>query len=612
MLTYPILNDRSIDQWTVTELKDELERRYLPVSGSKDELLKRLFEAMQDEILDGEGKTTVVTSPPEELKGGETPGSIDVSVNQASIEQHVHKGASEVAKQGVGLVISVTEAYDESTFATSEVTQEAVVGTAEVSQRSLDAVAEVESCLVDAAATDEPDGNGQGSASSGDTIVKEGSPRSEGHGNTIEKTPEDGTNKKIAVDDEPSDLTGGDIKLGLDVHSKILKLEDEPAPPHDMLHNHEDSDVVAVAEPEDDTSKKMISDDVPTGLMHTNVELGAKVDCKIEQEEVSTLSDAAALHSYPKEHIVAVAKGLALPRRMLMSGYTSNIDLDRKEESPDINSCEKLNLNRSSGDESMDEDVMERKHADSYIKPEDLRGKTKVTSEHVFKDVSLLDTRAEGSPAHSKEVVTEEKLSTPTEKRKLEDQEVIENNEPIKRQYLWNEDAVNISDQQASKITSTGTQKEVICPAPERSFGRPNTVARRNSPKERIVPPAKTSATTSLRIDRFVRPFTLKAVKELLGKTGSICSFWMDEIKTHCYVTYSSVEEAVATRNAVYDLQWPSNNNNYLIAEFVDPEEYLPMFLLLREVYCPLQHGLPRCLPPLTLDQQGRAFLPLH
>jgi apoptotic chromatin condensation inducer in the nucleus len=33
------------------------------------------------------------------------------------------------------------------------------------------------------------------------------------------------------------------------------------------------------------------------------------------------------------------------------------------------------------------------------------------------------------------------------------------------------------------------------------------------------------------------------------------------------------VEEAVATRNAVYNLQWPPNNHNYLIAEFVDPEE---------------------------------------
>jgi apoptotic chromatin condensation inducer in the nucleus len=402
-------------------LKDELERRYLPVSGLKDDLLKRLFEVMQDEILDGEGKATGVTFPPEELKGGETPGSIDASVNQASIEQHVDKGASEVAKQGADLVISVTEAYDESTFATSEVTQVAVVGTAEANQKSLDAVAEVESSLVDTAATDETNGDGLDSASSGNTIVKEANPHSEGHGDTIEKNPEDDTNKKMAVDDEPSNLTGGDIKLGLDEHSKILKLEDEPAPPDDMLHSdHEDSDAVAVAEPEDDTSKKMIIDDVPSGPTHTNVELGAKVDCKIEQEEVSILSDATALHAYPKEHIVAAAKGLALPRRTLMSGYTSDIDLDRKEESPDRNSREKLNLDRSSGDESMDEDVMESKHADSYIKPDDLIGKTEVTSEHVFKEVSLLDTHAEGSSAHSKEVVTEEKPPTPTEKRKPE------------------------------------------------------------------------------------------------------------------------------------------------------------------------------------------------
>jgi apoptotic chromatin condensation inducer in the nucleus len=261
-----------------------------------------------------------------------------------------------------------------------------VVGTAEASQRSLDVVAEVEYSLVDTAATDETNANSPDSTSSGNTIVKEANPHSEGHGDTIE-----------------------------------IKLEDEPAPPDDMLHSdHEDSDAVAVAEPEDDTSKKMIIDDVLSGPTHTNVELGAKVDCKIEQEEVSILSDATALHAYPKEHIVAAAKGLALPRRTLMSGYTSDIDLDRKEESPDRNSREKLNLDRSSGDESMDEDVMESKHADSYIKPDDLIGKTEVTSEHVFKEVSLLDTHAEGSSAHSKEVVTEEKPPTPTEKRKPE------------------------------------------------------------------------------------------------------------------------------------------------------------------------------------------------
>lgn len=53
------------------------------------------------------------------------------------------------------------------------------------------------------------------------------------------------------------------------------------------------------------------------------------------------------------------------------------------------------------------------------------------------------------------------------------------------------------------------------------------------------VPPSPKPATNSLRIDRFLRPFTLKAVQELLGKTGTVTSFWMDNIKTHCYVSVS-------------------------------------------------------------------------
>lgn len=38
-------------------------------------------------------------------------------------------------------------------------------------------------------------------------------------------------------------------------------------------------------------------------------------------------------------------------------------------------------------------------------------------------------------------------------------------------------------------------------------------------------------------------------------------------------VQYSSVEEAMETRNAVYNLQWPSNGGRLLVAEFVDPQE---------------------------------------
>jgi apoptotic chromatin condensation inducer in the nucleus len=91
--------------------------------------------------------------------------------------------------------------------------------------------------------------------------------------------------------------------------------------------------------------------------------------------------------------------------------------------------------------------------------------------------------------------------------------------------------------------------------------------------KTRTVPPSAKPATTSLKIDKFLRPFTFKAVKELLAQTGAVQDVWMDQIKTHCYVTYSSVEEATATRNALYNLQWPPQGGRLLTAEFVDPSE---------------------------------------
>lgn len=38
-------------------------------------------------------------------------------------------------------------------------------------------------------------------------------------------------------------------------------------------------------------------------------------------------------------------------------------------------------------------------------------------------------------------------------------------------------------------------------------------------------------------------------------------------------VQYSSVEEAIATRNALYNVQWPPQGGRLLTAEFVEPSE---------------------------------------
>jgi apoptotic chromatin condensation inducer in the nucleus len=250
---------------------------------------------------------------------------------------------------------------------------------------------------------------------------------------------------------------------------------------------------------------------------------------------------------------------------------TDNVD-SYKKDSPEVGSPEKLNLDRSSGDESMEEDVMESKQAESNIKSDDLRGTAELSLKNV-KEVALSDSAVKASSVDTKEVIAGEKPAASAEKRKLQAEEIVANTEPIKRQRRWTGESGKVPERQTLSQTVSEASKDVFQPALKRSFGRSDSTASGDSPKERIVPPSQKPATTSLRIDKFVRPFTLKAVQELLGKTGSVQSFWMDHIKTHCYVTFSSVDEAVATRNAVYNLQWPPNNGNHLVAEFVDPQE---------------------------------------
>lgn len=109
-----------------------------------------------------------------------------------------------------------------------------------------------------------------------------------------------------------------------------------------------------------------------------------------------------------------------------------------------------------------------------------------------------------------------------------------------------------------------------------------------------------------------VRPFTLGQLKELLNRTGTVVEegFWIDKIKSHCYVTvslfqhssgsffcfgeflcvlpsllpifafpqYSSAEEAMATRTALHGVKWPQSNPKFLSVDFCSQEEVRILF----------------------------------
>jgi hypothetical protein len=74
------------------------------------------------------------------------------------------------------------------------------------------------------------------------------------------------------------------------------------------------------------------------------------------------------------------------------------------------------------------------------------------------------------------------------------------------------------------------------------------------------VPAAKQAGSSALRVDNFLRPFTQKHLLALLREHGELAAehgFWMNSIKTHCYVRFHHAEAAAAAREALWGLVWP-------------------------------------------------------
>ncbi|KAK2913618.1 hypothetical protein Q8A67_002017 [Cirrhinus molitorella] len=91
----------------------------------------------------------------------------------------------------------------------------------------------------------------------------------------------------------------------------------------------------------------------------------------------------------------------------------------------------------------------------------------------------------------------------------------------------------------------------------------------------RQLSPPRGKTSNIIHVCNLVRPFTLGQLKELLNRTGTLVEegFWIDKIKSHCYVTYSTTEEAVATREALHGVKWPTSNPKVLRVDFCEQDE---------------------------------------
>uniref|UniRef100_A0A670K879 Apoptotic chromatin condensation inducer 1 n=1 Tax=Podarcis muralis TaxID=64176 RepID=A0A670K879_PODMU len=121
--------------------------------------------------------------------------------------------------------------------------------------------------------------------------------------------------------------------------------------------------------------------------------------------------------------------------------------------------------------------------------------------------------------------------------------------------------------------------------------------------------PPRGKVSSIVHICNLVRPFTLGQLKELLGRTGTLVeeAFWIDKIKSHCYVTYSTVEEAVATRNALHGVKWPQSNPKFLSADFAEQDELDFHRGLLAERPAEAKADEALALPGVGLGMRGSA-----
>ncbi|KAK9110627.1 hypothetical protein Sjap_018687 [Stephania japonica] len=566
---YPVLGNRPIDQWKVTELKDELKRRKMATRGLKDDLIKRLDEAIRNERMEEEErelqKGDDTTDQEEPVDGGTTLDNDGESVHdQEKVEEeketiHVEKDfQKEELADGPGIGLDQEAKFDD------------VVTTPMETDTAED--------------TGDHHQNGEGNVDENTEVVDiDGSPAPNQSKN--EDADITNANESAAIAGE-AEVIVTSVETNVTITQSVVtevSSSSQLLSNKTQVENGDPKPAIDDAAPEVASSNTQVSEVSPVlgsqirsdSISNESVSINEKIELKdnlnadnvnleldvtmpemVQPSSSAVPSEGGDVHPLdgpePPENQSSVEE--------MNDMDASNVDIQKNNHGAESGSPEKLNLDRSSGDDSMEEDVVE-KHIDSTHNSDEVEDENK---DGDVKEEALVDVVEDGQkdfPAENKSY-----LAASADKRKAKVQEVAGNHEqPPKRQRRWNSENL--------KIPET-TPKETFPPVSRSTFTRSNsTLSGGDTPKERVVPPSPKSPTNSLRIDNFLRPFTLKAVQELLGKTGSVSNFWMDHIKTHCYVTYSSVEEAIETRNALYNLQWPSNGGKLLAAEFVDQQE---------------------------------------
>uniref|UniRef100_A0A3P9LXN4 Apoptotic chromatin condensation inducer in the nucleus n=1 Tax=Oryzias latipes TaxID=8090 RepID=A0A3P9LXN4_ORYLA len=165
-----------------------------------------------------------------------------------------------------------------------------------------------------------------------------------------------------------------------------------------------------------------------------------------------------------------------------------------------------------------------------------------------------------------------------------EEEEVEKKEREIQRRPSRETRENSHSEEAADTLISVNLEEETKKVTPSDNLVRRSISQQKSGVSVTIDDPVRTAKQPSpprgkvsniIHVTNLVRPFTLLQLKELLNRTGTMVEegFWIDKIKSHCYVTYSATEEAVATREALHGVKWPPSNPKVLRVDFCEQDE---------------------------------------
>ncbi|KAL8725027.1 MAG: hypothetical protein Q9166_007626 [cf. Caloplaca sp. 2 TL-2023] len=145
-----------------------------------------------------------------------------------------------------------------------------------------------------------------------------------------------------------------------------------------------------------------------------------------------------------------------------------------------------------------------------------------------------------------------------------------------------------IPPESPAKTSSPDARFKNLLPNPTRKDSSPTRPPSKVDMDDRVVSPALHPATTALYIRDILRPLHIDHLKDHLISLATpsntspdravVADFFLDSIRTHCLVRFTSVTAASRVRTGLHDRVWPDEKNRKpLWVDFV-PEEKLPQW----------------------------------